>query len=538
MAERQLDQAAPGGGSDFYVRQATGLVREIGLSSNVIINISAMSIPLALLTVTQGTFAFPGANLPLVVVITVILCIVPTLMYGWLGTAMPRSGGDYVFVSRIIKPIIGFAANFNITTWYVLFMGQFASLVAPLGIGAALTTIGVSTHHQSLVNAAADVSSHNWSFGIGVATLIISAIMMSLRVAVWTRIVVIIFALSIIGVVIAAILTGINSQGDFAGNLTRFGGNYQTMIAAAHHAGYTGGGFSLGNTFSATPLTFATFGYAFTSVYASGEIRAPRRTMMRAFLLSLAIAGVVVFVLFLLAAQTFGGNFLGAATYLANVAPKSYPLATPPFYFLFVAMLTHSTVVIAIMGISFVLAFFLVFPTTFLISSRNLFAWSFDRILPTKVSEVNSRTHSPVIANGIILAVAVVFMAFIVYGPSDFLTMVYTAGAAELLTFVVVAVAAAVFPWRRRELYLNSPAAHTWLGVPAITVVGVLAAAIYIYFLIPLLTNDTLGANATPGIIAMVVVALVPFMIYAASYLLNRQRGVDLGIAFRELPPE
>ena len=537
MAQKQVDPV-PSAGTDFYVRQATGLVREIGLSSNIVINISAMSIPLALLVATQGTYAFPGANLPLIIVFTVILCIIPTLMYGWLGTAMPRSGGDYVFISRIINPVIGFAANFNITTWYVLFMAQFASLVAPFGIGDALTTIGVSTHNQSLVNAAADLSTHNWEFSIGLITLVISAVLMSLKVSSWTRIVVVIFALSLVGVLIAGILTAVSSRGDFTTSLSRFGASYSGMVAAAHRAGYTGGGFSLGNTFNATPLAFATFGYAFTTVYAAGEIRAPRRTMMKAFLWSLGIAGVVVFLLFLFAAQTFGQDFLGSATYLSNVAPKSYPLATPPFYFLFVAMLTHSTVLITIMGISFVLAFFIVFPITFLIASRNLFAWSFDRILPSKVAEVSDRTHSPIIANAIILVVAALFMAFVVYGPSAFLTMVYTAGAAELLTFVVVAVAASVFPWRRRELYLGSPAAHKWFGLPAITVVGVLSLAIYIYFLIPLLTNNTLGANATPGIIAMVVVVVLPFLIYAISYLVNRRRGVDLGIAFRELPPE
>ena len=118
---------------------------------------------------------------------------------------MPRSGGDYVFISRIINPVIGFAANFNITTWYVLFMAQFASLVAPFGIGDALTTIGVSTHNQSLVNAAADLSTHNWEFSIGLITLIISAVLMSLKVSSWTRIVVVIFALSLVGVLIAGI---------------------------------------------------------------------------------------------------------------------------------------------------------------------------------------------------------------------------------------------------------------------------------------------------------------------------------------------
>jgi hypothetical protein len=34
------------------------------------------------------------------------------------------------------------------------------------------------------------------------------------------------------------------------------------------------------------------------------------------------------------------------------------------------------------------------------------------------------------------------------------------------------------------------------------------------------------------------VTALVPSLIVAASYLVNRRRGVDLKVTFRELPPE
>ena len=101
-------------------------------------------------------------------------------------------------------------------------------------------------------------------------------------------------------------------------------------------------------------------------------------------------------VLLALASRTFGEEWLGAATFLANEAPDQYPLPAFPFYFFFAAMLTDSAILIAIMSISFVLAFFAALPPTFLIATRSLFAWSFDRILPDKVSEVNDRTHSPV----------------------------------------------------------------------------------------------------------------------------------------------
>lgn len=107
-----------------------------------------------------------------------------------------------------------------------------------------------------------------------------------------------------------------------------------------------------------------------------------------------------------------------------------------------------------------------------------------------------------------------------------------------LTAHLVVALSAVAFAWRRRRLYQDSPIARRFLGVPAIAVIGFLSIGVYLLFMIPLLVNDDLGANATPGVVAMVVIAVLPFLIYGASYFWNRRRGVDLGLAFRELPPE
>ncbi len=534
----EAPSAAVGAGG-FYARQATGLVREIGISSNVALNISFISLPLAALVATQAPFAFPGASIVLVVVLAAVLSIVPTLLYGWLGTTMPRSGGDYVFVSRIMNPVIGFAANFNITMWYVLVASQFASLLAPFGLSAALATIGAGTGNQTLVDWSATVAGKGWQFGLGAAALVLTAVLVSVSLRVWTRIFMLLFLLSMVGVAIAVLLMIIHGRGDFQSSLTRFGTSYGGIIQAARKAGYTGGGtFSLKQTVAAANLAFASFGYAIVTTYAGGEVRSPRRTLLRALLLALAISFVVVLVMMVLAARTLGQDFLGSVTYLSNVDPAHYPLAAPPFYFLFAAMLTKSSLLIIVMAISFALAFFVGQPATFLIATRSLFAWSFDRILPDKVSSVNERTHSPLIANTIVLVLSVGYLGLIVYGPSRFLQLVFTAGIGETLTFLVVAVAGAIFPWRRRRLYAESPIARRLFGLPAITVIGVLAFGVYLLFMIPLMLNDALGANARTGIVATVVLALAPFLIYGISYVVNRRRGVDLSLAFRELPPE
>ena len=139
-----------GRGVSLYTRQATGLVREIGMSSNLALNISFISLPLAVLVATQAPFAFPGSNLIGIVIITALLCVIPTLLYGLLSQAMPRSGGDYVFVSRIIHPLIGFVTNFSVTMWFQLVIAYFGALLAPFGLSAALSTMGAATGNQAL----------------------------------------------------------------------------------------------------------------------------------------------------------------------------------------------------------------------------------------------------------------------------------------------------------------------------------------------------------------------------------------------------
>lgn len=531
---------SPGRGVSLYTRQATGLVREIGMSSNLALNISFISLPLAVLVATQAPYAFPGSNLIGIVIITALLCIIPTVLYGSLSQAMPRSGGDYVFVSRIIHPLIGFVANFSVTMWFQLVIAYFGALLAPFGLSAALSTMGAATGNKSLTDLATTVSGKEWQFALGAIALVATAALMSLDLRRSMRVFQWIFWLSLVGVAIAAILTLFNGRDAFVAAVGGMGGNYDKMIADAKAAGYTGTnpGIDWGATLAATPLAFASFGYAIVTTYAGGEVRSARTTMLKGLLWALGISAVIVLVLLALASRTFGQEWLGSATFLSSKAPDKYPLPSAPFYFFFAAMLTKNSILIAVMSISFVLAFFAALPPTFLIATRSLFAWSFDRILPDKVSEVNDRTHSPLWANVIVLVITLIFLVLIVYGPGDFLTLLFTAGAAEIITFIVVAIAAAVFPYRRREMWEASPINQRMFGVPRITLIGVASVVVYLIFLIPLLTNATLGANATVGIVAMVVLFVLPFVVYAISYLWNRSRGVDLGLAFESLPPE
>jgi basic amino acid/polyamine antiporter, APA family len=465
---------------------------------------------------------------------------VPTMLYGMLTKVMPRSGGDYVFISRTVHPWIGFAANFNISAWYLLVIAYFGYLLAPLGFSPAFTALGVSTHNSTFLQWGATLStSKPWGFAIGAIILVLCALLMSLSLRRALRIYGLLFLFSLLSVVLSIIILGIHGRSDFVAAVGQYGGNYNTILADAHKAGYTGSAqFSFKNTILAMPLAFASFGYAIVSAYAGGEVRSARTRSLRAMLYSLAISGVLVAVLMALALRTFGNDFLGSATYLSNTGAKQYPFASPAFFFFFVSMVAKSPILIALINFSYIAAYVVALPATFLIVSRNLFAWSFDRILPDKVSDVNPKTHSPLVANAIILAATLLYLVLIIWGTTGFLDIFYTAGLAEILTFFVVALTGIVFPFVRRELYERSPIRGSILGIPTISMIGIVSLLIYALFWYPLATNDVLGANTTLGWVTTGVIAGVGIIAYPVSYLLNRARGIDLGLAFKQLPPE
>ena len=526
--------------SGLYARQSSGLVRDISPLSNAILNISFVSIPLAVFVATQAPYAFPGASPFWVTVICVGVCFLPVMLYSLFMAVMPRSGGDYVFVSRTLHPWVGFATNFNIVAWYVLVIAYFAYLLAPSALATAFVSIGVAAHSATFTEWGATLAEDKgWQFGIGAAALLFTAAMMSTSMRRMLSIQRVIFFGSLLCVAISAILLLFNDRGSFEDAVAKFGGNYDGMLAAAKAGGYAGSShFNLGNTLLALPLAFASFGYAIVSSYAGSEVRSPKATGNRAMMWALIVSGVVTAILMLLAGRTFGNDFLGSATYLNYMEDPQYAFGAPSGFFFYVSMLTSSTPVIVILNLSVVLAYVVALPVTFLITTRSLFAWSFDRILPERVSEVNPRTRSPLIATAIVLVVSLIYLALIVWGSSNFLSLLYTAGLAELLTFIVVAIAGIVFPFRRKALYGSSAINRKIFGLPLLTVVGLGSLAVYIFFFISLATQDALGANESAGIRAVVIIAAIAVLIYPISYLINRRRGVDLGLAFRQLPPE
>jgi len=176
------------------------------------------------------------------------------------------------------------------------------------------------------------------------------------------------------------------------------------------------------------------------------------------------------------------------------------------------------------------------FPNTFM-PVRTIFAWSFDRILPSKLSEVNERTHAPVPA---VITASVIVLAILIWSvfSTSFFTLLSLGVLAGVVTILTVSVAAIALPFRRPDLYRNSPANVSIAGVPVLPIVAVLSIAVMIGLAYVVLSYPQLGIIPWQGFAFMGALVVLGLLIYFIARAVRSTQGINLDLIYRELPPE
>lgn len=532
-------QSAESPSVGMFTRQATGLVREMGGFDAFLMNIIWINLVLGVLLFTLAPNVYPGVNLAWGFVLTTVVLILPILVYAWLAAAMPRSGGEYIYISRIIHPSVGFVLNFLFTIATILFISLLATFVVSTGLSPMFATLAATTGHHSLTTLSLDLSKHGWVFVISLVTVLgCSAVnWLGLRVMmIFERVM---FAISILSLVIAGILMATTSRIGFVHDFSRFG-SYQQVISAAGKSGFPVGAH---NTFSGliafTALGFTVLALSQMPAYTAGELRRPRRNAVISMVGALVVGGAIFAILAALAQSVFGLDFLGGMTALSNAGSKAYPSSLPaPFFLLYAGMLTHSTVLQVLMTLGVVTALLGNIALTIMVPTRNMLAWSVDGIIPSWVRETDSKHHAPQNAILVTGAVSIAILIPLVFGPKNLFNFVFSAATMQAIVFFGTAIAATLFAFRLPSLFASSPYNRRIGKVPLLTIIGAISTVLYGYFAVKLITDDRVGANSTAGLIAIVVGFFLGVLIYAISWSWNKRRGIDLGAIYKELPPE
>jgi len=101
----------------------------------------------------------------------------------------------------------------------------------------------------------------------------------------------------------------------------------------------------------------------------------------------------------------------------------------------------------------------------------------------------------------------------------------------------LAAVSAVLIPFRRRDAY-ESATGGKRKGIPMVSVLGAVGAALFAYLGYNSVSNPAVGPFQASAQALVVVVILVPVAIYSLSYLYHKRRGVDLRLAHSQIPPE
>lgn len=551
MAERRFGDM-PGQGGGLFVRQATGLVREAGLVDTVFYNwVAGGAVGLALVyNVYWALNAFPGVDLVTATLLVVPFAICAVLVFSLLAASMPRSGGDYVFVSRVVNPVWGFISSwtgFVSVTAYNAWVAWFAAVAF---VPAALGVLAQATGDPTFLDIASWAAGKAGSLVIGGAILVAGGIAMMAGLKVALRAITVLAIVGLVGLGLSALVLATHDRADFVQRFDGFARSsvgpdaYEKILDLGEEAGLprvsAGSAPWASATLPTMVIAFYAIGYSVWSIYYAGEFKGARERsrQLRSMLIPTVLNTVVFVFLYVLMFRTVGYEFLNAVSYLYNWVPESYPLAVPPFVPFFASLLSGDTLLNAIIAVTWV-----TWPVAmvFLIMvgfSRLLFAWSFDGVIPTWLSEVNERTHAPVRAIGASVALSLVALVLLLT-VEEYLTFLAYTVLLALVFWASMALAGILLPFRQRDVYLSGPARWEVGGIPVVTIAGVLLLAFVIFEAVMVFLHPGLGiADRGQAIAVSLAVMGVGGALFLAAYLAKRSRGQDLMLVFREIPPE
>jgi len=513
-----------------FVRESTGLVKNVSFLDSVSLNISNMSIGGLLgglgINLIASAVIFPslsGVNLVVASILGFLLSVPQIVLYTMMTRRYPRTGGDYVWVSRNLGGFFGSTISFM---GYTMETTAYLALVTILAV-FAIGGVGVALGHFEYLGIAlpSDITGANptQQFAVGAALFAVLVGINILKPKFGYRLV---SYLTMIGIatLLVAIFTllaaGHSGVVSFINGLKDEAGKAISYDAVA--ASYSGPSLDLGATLFVMPVMFA-FVYPWLNAAPAVASELKGRTAIR---WNVPISAVAALVLTTAALATMyyvaGQPFVNAS--MANPALVFYNNIN---FFTLAMGVAPNAVLSVIIGLGWIIWTVAILAYGIIVISRYLFAQSFDRFLPSRVSFVSPRFGSPVVAHAIDLVFTITLVGLAAY---------YFAGASSLFGAIVGSMVYFVFVGL--AALLHAIRKETGTGKILLALAGFGNILVFSYVAWQFVSNfSTWGINLLSGGFNVFSIILGG-AIYLAARQYHRRRGIDISLAYRELPPE
>ena len=521
---------------ETFTRKASGLIRSATvldvLGFNVLCGLTGIA---ALWLLVLGPPLYPGANLVLATLIGGLAALPLVMVYARLSAVYPRSGGEYVYASRLLHPAVGFAVNVGFTVAILFIMAIGGNYLANYGLAPLLRVAGAYWSSPGLVNAGNWLTEPLGMFLLGTATIVAFGLLFILggmRVY-WPvqNVLMIMASLSVIVIVIWGLVVSRQTAfAHIAQALGNVGGKSLEPLATG-----TAAPFSWSETIKAS--IWANFGIVgvFFTAYIGGEVKRPARTQAIGMLVSWAWVTGWMAAICAAMVHLFGTPFFAN---MLDADMSKYGLSAAPAFQELSGLGLGSGVAAVILLVLFLGWGLGGIPTSIMMCSRTIFSWSLDRVVPGWLSHVSTRSAVPYNAVWAMMIIGVIFTAALAWGWMTVLGGSYGFFAA----FAAAALSAVVLAYRNPSLWRSSPG-HTRLwGVATTTWWGLVSLLVAIVFPVYLLLIDPV-AGITPRynfnqFIVFPIIIVVAFAGYYVARAIQKGRGIDLDLKFQEIPPD
>ncbi|MGC9153674.1 MAG: APC family permease [Vulcanisaeta sp.] len=502
--------------SGVFLRESTGLVKEAGFWDAVSINIANMSIGAALGTAGFTLMALPslvGVNLVYASLIAFALSIPQIIVYTLLTTLIPRTGGDYVWLTRAFGPKLAWLINGLVMAFVIQALAYYA-LVAIAGVfqlESVLPLLGININFST------------WSMvGIAIAFFAVIVLANILGTRYGFKLMTALTSISLLGLALAVTVLFTTPRSAAIASISTLlpsGYSYASLASS-----YRGPSFTLSGTFMVIPF-FALYVYPWLMAgpAIASEIRgksAIRYNVPVAALVTMFLATIGFEAMY----YSLGFGFTTEA--LAN------PNVNSILNFWTAAMAVSSNTVIKwIIGITSVTWYLAILAYGAIVIVRYWFALAFDRVWPSFFAYLSPRFGTPIYAHLFDLAGTSVLIvaAGLLYGT---FTALYGTEVGPL-TYLALVGAAAVIIALRRSKELSSKVKA------ALIVSGILQFLVFLYLDYEFLAYPQIwGGNwlAYGVILGAFALGIVAYLVARSIYL--RRYGIDISVAYVEIPPE
>ena len=521
-----------------FTREATGLVSDISPLDSFVISIQGVTIIAIYLFYSNFMYASPNDNPFLAIGYMIIPLTALAADWALLTIVFPRSGGDYVFNTRSLNPALGVMTDF-------LYVSILPS-IAPIFIIIALQILsdmfnleGLATGSSAMSSVGSLLSVPNVQFVLTCLLMVVGLLFLIGRTRIFVRTQSMFVMAQIAIVIILAGLVMTTSNSSYQAQFTSFFKvDYNSVIQTATAQGMSAPSWTGASMFGTSLLIFWLAGPQYGS-FVSGETKRPQKT----FLYSILAANFVMTGLFLLVGavsfNTFGFNFSYAANYLASIGKNPLPLSQADFLRLAVPLFANP-ILLAIVFIIMAGGTYMFANYSLMAASRKIFAWSIDRLLPAKFSDISGTFKTPILSAVVVWLIGMVYTAVYVYGPGIFAVISGFGVVYSGLIWGVSALSGVVLP-ARKELFAQAPpVVQKKIGsIPLLSIIGLVSfvsivGILIVGQLIPAIQGG-LPVSATVWTFGIWFAGLLYY--YLAKYYRSRS-GLDLGLAYKQIPPE